>query len=319
MKYTKKFNNILEKLDDIDDRECQSLKKEIEKLAEVYVKKESRLDKIIKISDKQQKAILELNEELDDYKSNLEKKVEEEIAKRHKQEELLLEQSRLAALSEMINAVAHQWMQPLNLIWMQTEVLSMEAKKNDGLALSDIEVFKKNTRRQINHLIETLNNFRNFFQPIKGVSTFNIVKALESVVDLVHNELQRYAIEIEFNRDKDFSLMGNENEFKHIFINFINNSKYAFLENNIQNRKITINIFPSEKRIEYIDNAGGIDEKVISSLFEMHSSTKGEKGTGMGLYMSQLIAHKHKGQLVAQNTDDGAKFTFIYKDNYDQV
>ena len=74
MKYTKKFNTILAKLDTIEDDECQALKKEIEQLAEIYLKKEARLEKIIKISDKQQKAILELNEELDEYKENLEKK-----------------------------------------------------------------------------------------------------------------------------------------------------------------------------------------------------------------------------------------------------
>ena len=224
-----------------------------------------------------------------------------------------MEQSRLAALSEMINAVAHQWMQPLNVICMHTEVLNIEAKKNNGLAPQKVESFKKNTLQQVNHLIETLNNFRNFFQPIEGMQPFTITNAIESVLDLVHDELQKYAIEITFDKDNDFSLTGNENEFKHIFINLINNSKYAFLQNNIVNRKITIQLFPDEKRIEYSDNAGGIDKQILPSLFEMHKSTKGENGTGMGLYMSQQIAHKHKGKLVAENISHGAKFTFIYK------
>ena len=313
MKYTKKFNEILEKLEHIDDEECKSVKQEIQLLADIYLKKEARLEKIIKLSDKQQKAILELNEELDDYKSNLEKKVAEEIAKRQKQEELLMEQTRLAALSEMINAVAHQWMQPLNVICMQTEVLNLEAKKNNGIAPKKVEDFKKSTLTQVNHLVETLKNFRNFFLPIQGESTFFIANAIESVLQLVDNELQKYAITVEFNKEKNFTLIGNENEFKHIFINLINNSKYAFLENNIHNRNISIKLFADQKKIEYVDNAGGIDEKILPSLFEMHISTKGENGTGMGLYMSQQIAHKHNGQLIAENSDDGAKFTFIYK------
>jgi signal transduction histidine kinase len=213
----------------------------------------------------------------------------------------------------MINAVAHQWMQPLNVISMQTEVLNIEAKKNNGLAPQKVEKFRRATFEQVNHLIETLNNFRNFFQPINGLSTFRIVHAIESVLHLVDNELKKYAIELEFNKENDFTLVGNENEFKHIFINLINNSKYAFLENHITNRKIKIELFPKEKRIEYSDNAGGIDEKILPSLFAMHSSTKGEHGTGMGLYMSQQIAHKHKGKLIAENIDNGAKFTFIYE------
>ena len=313
MKYAKKFKKILAKLDSIEDQQCQALKKEIELLAEIYSKKEARSEKIIKISDKQQKAILKLNEELDDYKSNLEKKVEEEVLKRQKQEDLLIEQSRLAALSEMINAVAHQWMQPLNIICMHTEVLTIQAKKNNGLDPQRVEFFKKDTLSQVNHLIETLNNFRNFFQPIKGHHAFMIANAIESVLYLINNDLKKYAIEVEFNKENNFTLHGNENEFKHIFINLINNSKYAFLENKIANRKITIKLFPDEKKIEYSDNAGGIDEKILPSLFDMHISTKGENGTGMGLYMSQQIAHKHKGKLIAENIGNGAKFTFIYK------
>ena len=313
MKYTRKFKEILSKLNEIDDEECQALKDEINELADIYLQKETRLEKIIKLSDKQQKAILELNEELDDYKSNLEQKVQEEIVKRQKQEALLLEQTRLAALSEMINAVAHQWVQPLNVICMRTEVLIIEAKKNNGLAPTKVQEFKKNIFIQVNHLIETLHNFRNFFQPIKGVHTFTIVHALESVLQLLHDDLSKHAIEIQFNKESKFSLTGNENEFKHIFINLINNSKYAFLENKIQNRKIVIELFPDENKIEYSDNAGGIDEKILPSLFEIRSSTKGENGTGMGLYMSQQIAHKHNGKLIATNIENGAKFTFIYK------
>jgi C4-dicarboxylate-specific signal transduction histidine kinase len=313
MKYTKKFKEILAKLDKIDANEGEILKNEIQQLAEIYTKKESRLEKIIKLSDKQQKAILELNEELDEYKSNLERKVEEEILKRQEQEELLLEQNRLAALSEMINSVAHQWVQPINIIWMDTELLTIQAKKKNGLSVEDIEIFEKKSYKQINHLMETLNNFRNFFQPAKALRTFMVDRAIESVLNLVHNELQKYTITVEFNREDTFSLLGNENEFKHIFINLINNSKDTFIENDIKERKITIKLFSKEKKIEFIDNAGGIDEKILPSLFKMHSSTKGEHGTGLGLYMSQQIAHKHNGYLVAENFAQGAKFTFIYR------
>lgn len=129
MKYNKKFQEILDRLEQIDDEECQSLQKEIQVLADIYQKKDSRLNKIIKLSDKQQQALLELNEELDSYKNNLELKVQEEIEKRKEQEDLLFEQSRLAQIAEMIDAVAHQWMQPLNIIWMNTELLNLEAKK----------------------------------------------------------------------------------------------------------------------------------------------------------------------------------------------
>ena len=70
-----------------------------------------------------------------------------------------------------------------------------------------------------------------------------------------------------------------------------------------------------EKKIEIIDNAGGIDEKIMPNLFRAGCTTKGEKGSGMGLYMSAQIAKKHNGQLLAENSAEGAKFTFILKED----
>jgi len=310
MRYNKKFQEILKRLEHIDDEECQSLKAEIEILSEIYKKKDERLNKIIKISDKQQMAIVSLHEELDSYKNNLEEKVQEEIAKRKAQEDLLFEQTRLAMIAEMIDAVAHQWMQPLNILTMNTELLAIEAYKNNGADPKTIEKFKTTFTKQMDHLLSTLDNFRSFFRPIQEEQEFSLAKAIQSVLNLVDDDLVKYSIKVDFDAKDDFSINGNENEFRHIILNFISNSKYAFLEKKIEHRKIQIRLLGKEKKLEYSDNAGGIDPNVLETLFEMHTSTKGTKGTGIGLYMSQQIAHKHKGKLLAENIDNGAKFTF---------
>ena len=315
MKYNKKFQEIIEKLELIDDEECKNIKEDVQLLSDIYTKKETRLNKIVTISDKQQRAILELHEELDRYKNNLEKKVEEEIKKRKQQEDLLFEQTRLAMIAEMVDAVAHQWIQPLNIISLNTELLSLEAKKNNGVTSIRVDDFKEISTQQINHLLDTLNNFRSFFRPIKELQTFSISNALNSVLNLVNDELVKYSIKVHVDTNADFSISGNENEFKHIILNFISNSKYAFLKNKIKPRIININILKKEKKLEYIDNAGGIKEDILDTIFDMHTSTKGDEGSGIGLYMSQQIAQKHNGELSVQNIPNGAKFTFIYKGN----
>jgi len=108
-------------------------------------------------------------------------------------------------------------------------------------------------------------------------------------------------------------IIGNENEFKHIILNLINNSKYEFLHKNKKDKNITINILGEKKELEFIDNAGGIPEDIIDDIFEMHISTKGEDGTGIGLYMSSQIAKKYSSELSVVNLEDGAKFIFSYK------
>ena len=314
MKYNKKFEKILAKLETIDDEECQSLKQEIEVLSAIYKKKDERLYKIIKLSDKQQMAILELNEELDSYKNNLEKRVQEEMEKRVIQEELLFEQSRLAAMAEMIDAVAHQWMQPLNILHMNIDFLDFKAEEKGVVSAEKVKEFKENSFTQIHHLIDTLNNFRQFFRPAGEQQSFFVSQTVQSVTNLIKDELIKHNIDLSVYIKKDFLVIGNENEFKHIILNLISNAKYAFMENKIEDKKIVINIFGDTNTIEVIDNAGGINEEIIDNIFDMHVSSKGKEGSGIGLYMSAQIAKKHNGELRVENIDNGAKFTFQSKD-----
>jgi C4-dicarboxylate-specific signal transduction histidine kinase len=317
MKYNQQFEEIIQKLLPLIEigSSPETLEKDILTLIDIYKKKDRRLNRIIKLSDKQQRAILELNEELDSYKQNLEERVTEEIQKRKNQEALLFEQSRLAAIAEMIDAAAHQWMQPLNILSIQISMLPIKAEKSNGLSPEEVRKFQQDASLQITHMTDTLSNFRTFFKPMSDARSFSVYKTVQSTLRLVQNELDRYSITSHLQCDEDFQILGNENEFKHILLNLINNARYAFMQKEVAQRHITLHISGKEKKIEIIDNAGGIDEKIMPNLFRAGCTTKGEKGSGMGLYMSAQIAKKHNGQLLAENSAEGAKFTFILKED----
>ncbi len=318
MKYNRQFEDIINRLLlEAKEQDEISFKEDILTLSDIYAKKNKRLERIIKLSDKQQMAILELNEELDDYKQNLEKRVAEEIQKRQEQEELLMEQSRLATLAEMIDAVAHQWTQPLNVLATQIELLHINSIKQHALSSDEICTFKENATMQIMHMSKTLSSFRNFFKPMHDAVPFSVKAMIEDALELMKNDLLRAKITLLLEVEEDFELIGNESEFKHIIINLLSNAKYAFEEQNISSRNIHIRILGASQRFEVIDNAGGIAPDIMDTIFDLRSSTKGEKGSGIGLYMSAQIAQKHHGELLAENTKDGAKFTFILKDTHD--
>lgn len=288
---------------------------ETETLINKYQKNLKRLDKIIAQSDKQQLQLLKLNEELDEHKKNLEIRVVEEIKKRQEKEKILIQQSKLASMGEMMDAVAHQWKQPINAISMQVELMAddFDEKLVDRKYINE---FQEDVYTQINHMLHTLSEFRTFFRPAKNLMDFDVSNMLQKVLLLVKDEFMQHTIEIIIEDTQSFTLNGIENEFKHLIINLINNSKDAFLDNKIDKRKIWINTFLSKeyKSIEVIDNAGGIPVDVIDDIFKANVTTKVEReGTGIGLYMSSQIAHKHNGTLVAENVNDGAKFTFMYK------
>jgi len=287
-------------------------KEEVKTLLVDYKKKLKRIDRIINQSDKQQLLVMELNAELDEHKNNLELKVLQEIQKRRAKEKMLLQQSKLASMGEMMDAVAHQWKQPLNVISAQVINLTFSSQLGT-LDEATVEEFEKEITNQINHMTDTLNEFRSFFRPSKNIEEFDIKKTISKVLLLVKDEFAKHAIEIIVNSEQSFKLSGIENEFKHLIINIINNAKDAFIENDIKDRKITINCIDQDdiKALEIIDNAGGIPKHVINDIFKANVTTKEEgKGTGIGLYMSSQIAEKHQGVLSVQNTNDGAKFIF---------
>lgn len=307
-------DTTIEFLESFLDKEFSDFGSNLRNFLVDYKRKSKRLDKILKQNDKQQLQLLKVNEELDEYKNHLEKKVEEEIKKREEKEKMLLQQSKLAAMGEMMDAVAHQWKQPINIINMQVDMMGYDYE-DELIDQKYVDEFQRKVSSQVQHMTSTLNEFRSFFRPNKEESEFDIKTMVNKVLLLVKDELIKNKITVKVNDTNSFTLIGIENEFKHLVLNIINNSKDAFNDNNRTNRIITINILKNEdsKYLEICDNAGGIPEHVIDDIFKANVTTKEEgKGTGIGLYMSSQIAHKHNGELNVLNDKDGAKFTFTY-------
>ena len=310
-----KKDTTIEFIESFLEVDYTELKDNLEILLKDYKRKSKRLDKIIEQSDRQQFQMIKLNEELNKHKNNLEIKVEEEIKRREEKEKMLMQQARLASMGEMMDAVAHQWSQPINAISMQIELLGYDYDDNlvDKIYL---EEFQSQINNQINHMTSTLKEFRSFFRPSKNTLDFDMRSMIEKVLLLVKDEFMKNTIEIVVNTDSNFTLNGIENEFKHLIINIINNSKDAFIENDIKDRKILINLLSDDESdyIEIIDNAGGIPKYIINDIFKANVTTKeGSKGTGIGLYMSSQVAQKHHGILSVQNCENGAKFIFRHK------
>lgn len=263
----------------------------------------------ITVQKEQQLELERLNKELNEYKDHLEEKVNEEINKRKASELILAHKSKLASMGEMIDAIAHQWKQPLNSINLLVQMLSHDFEDNT-LTKDRMDKFLERFNKQKNHMLSTLNEFRGFFRPNKDIRNFNITKAINSVLILLKDELLTNRIEVNIDTKEPFEISGNENEFKHVILNIINNSKDAFIENDIDKRIINIKIYTNKyhNHIELMDNAGGIPDYIIDDIFKANVSSKmEEKGTGIGLYMSKQILEKIHGKIEAKNIENGAK------------
>ena len=231
------------------------------------------------------------------------------------QTKMLEQQSKMAAMGEMLDAVAHQWKQPLNALTMYADLFKSDFEEGN-VNEEYVDEMLEGVQVQINHMTTTLGEFRNFFRPNTAISSFNLQDLVNSVMFLVKDEFMKNSITVEVKIDKAITLEGNENEFKHLILNIINNAKDAFNEQDTKNRHIVIEAIQNKglTQLTIKDNAGGIPKSVISHIFEANVTTKeAGKGTGIGLYMSAQIVEKMNGTIVVANEEDGACFTIALR------
>jgi CheY-like chemotaxis protein/nitrogen-specific signal transduction histidine kinase len=241
----------------------------------------------------------------------LEHKVQEEVAKRMLQQELLVKQSRLAAMGEMMSAITHQWNQPLSSISASNDAIRMQSKIGT-INEEDIEKFSGFIKDSVLFMRDTILDFKNYFNTKKIKKTFCVKEQVDAVMKILDIQLKHSNIEVNIEIDGNVNGYGVESEFKHVILNLIANAKDALNEKKAENKKIVINassIDESYSQLIIKDNAGGIPENIINKIFDDHFTTKEDKGTGIGLFMSKMIIEdEFKGEISVCNEDNGAKF-----------
>ena len=100
-----------------------------------------------------------------------------EVSKNIEKDRLIIHQSKLAAMGEMLGSIAHQWRQPLNNINLLTYLIR---DNFDNFTKEDIKSTTADITRQINYMSQTIDDFRNFYQPDKDKVKFDIKEAFES-------------------------------------------------------------------------------------------------------------------------------------------
>ena len=259
----------------------------------------------------------------------LENRVAFEIKQNEEKNGILLQQSKMAAMGEMLENIAHQWRQPLSTIGICTS--GMELKKNLNM-LEDKDFYDSinHIKTSISYLSNTIEDFRSFLDKDKVPSEININHLIQKVLDILNPSLNSSNIEVIKNID-DFEFVTIENDLIQILMNIITNAKDALKDlKNEEPRYIFINISKNQKNIviEIFDNAMGIKDEIISRIFEPYFTTKHKsQGTGIGLYMSKILVDNNlKGTIFVENYKflynnidyKGAKFNILLPINLDK-
>jgi len=224
------------------------------------------------------------------YKKKLEKEIKRVKEEIKEKEKMLYLQTKQAQMGEMINMIAHQWRQPLNA--MSANLITIELKHQmKQLTDKELEDSLKFLQNQIQKLSQIINDFMNFTKENKKKDKFKIIDAVDEVLEIIEPQLKNHNINLEVNIDKNLEITTYKRE-----INLLANARDALDENKVENKNIKIKVYTEKEnnkvKIIVEDNAGGIPKEIQDRIFNPYFTTKGEKGTGLGLYMSNMIANK---------------------------
>jgi signal transduction histidine kinase len=264
-------------------------------------------------------------ERLENQQKYLEARVSEELQARRKQEQILIQQSKLASMGEMIGAIAHQWRQPLNAIGIMIQDLK-DAHGFDELTPEYLDENIKNTMAQLAFMSKTIDDFRNYFKPSKGKIPFGVNNEVRNALNILSAQMNNSFIEITLNNSvpDGVAITGYPNEFIQVLINILNNARDAILtkragglytseDGRVAGGRISIGTRDAGDyvRIDINNDGGAISEQIMDKIFEPYFTTKfASAGTGIGLYMSKVIIENNMGgKLYAENTGEGVMFT----------
>lgn len=259
-----------------------------------------------------ERKVAERTHALDDLNRTLDQRVHDEIDKRKQQESLLIHQSRLAAMGEMIGAIAHQWRQPLNALSLVMQNIRMQHAMGT-LTEQSMARMQEKSGLLVERMSSTIDEFRNLFKPSKNAEAFNLAQSMRSAADLLDGVFKNHSIELAIVCDDSISLYGIPGEFYQVILNLLANAKDALLESRQSHPYVLLRASRAGQRIhiDVEDNGGGIAPEILNKVFEPYFTTKEEgKGSGIGLYMSKMIVENNmQGRLSVANTREGACFT----------
>ncbi len=241
-------------------------------------------------------------------------KIQKETIK--EQDRRLFEQAKRAEMGEMIGNIAHQWRQPLAIV---NTILAIIKEKNSLEVLSKDEIADKvdKMEKRVIYMSDTIEDFMNYYKPDKDKSIFKIYEALNKALELTNYVKKDEKAVIHITGDKTLSIYGLINEFVQIIISILTNIYDIKEVRGLSTLQINISILRDgeDAVLSIRDNAGGIQDDIISKIFNPYFTTKHQAmGTGLGLHIAKMIIEDNmNGSINATNNQDGATFTIRIK------
>lgn len=259
-----------------------------------------------------EKQVDEKTAELQKLNALLERSLENKEVELMQKDKLLTAQAKQAVMGEMINMIAHQWRQPLSTITLQIANYQFQQLLGENRKVRQVDKVLEEISNSILYLSDTVDDFQTYFAPNKEKNEIEIHELLQKAVYFVMPRLKESGVEIVIDKKEEIIISTYMNEMIQVLLNLLNNAVDSLMEVKKDYPKIILYV---ENKVEKLlifvqDNSTGISEENVLKIFEPYFSTKGKNGTGLGLYMSQMIIQKQfNGTISVQTSPSGSIFT----------
>ena len=186
---------------------------------------------------------------LKNFNIDLEKDISLKVQEIHYKDAMLRERTKLAAMGEMIGAIAHQWRRPLSTLHINIEMLEQDYKEGK-IDKEFLDAYIEKNSDIIQYMSKTINDFQDFYKINKEKEFFDVMEKIESVSDLQINQLEQNDIDLTIEGET-FTVFGYSSEFQQVILNLINNAKDALMEKERKNAYIKIVVSKEDDRGGY--------------------------------------------------------------------
>jgi C4-dicarboxylate-specific signal transduction histidine kinase len=256
---------------------------------------------------------VEKSREIEELNGSLEIRIVKTVEELRQKDRMLILHDRLGIMGEMIENMAHQWSEPLNSLGLVVQQVPLYYDSGEFR-----DFFRENTEKAmglIQGMSKTIEEFKSFFRPDKKITPFSVNQLIEHTLYLVEKCFKEQKISIDLHVEGDPLATGYPNEYSEVLLNILMNARDALVAHEVAEALISIRSLVEEGRsvVTVSDNGGGIADQVLEHIFDPYFTTKGpEKGTGIGLFMSQCIIEKNfAGSLTVCNAGGGAQFRIM--------
>jgi PAS domain S-box-containing protein len=226
-----------------------------------------------------------------------------DITQEKERENYESEQSKMGALKDMLGNIAHQWRQPLTKISVSASNMQIKNELNE-LKSSEVEELTSFIIKTTMELSNTIDNFNKLIKKDNNYTRFNIKEVVSDAITLSMDEVKS-DISIEMDIDEYLDIYSSKYYIFQIFYNILKNSIDQFIKYPKDKQNIFIDVIKDNNfvKINICDNAGGIEDEIISKVFEPYFTTSHKsEGKGLGLYtIHKIVTENLYGEISMRN------------------